>query len=361
MIRPAPVPTPERPPISVIVPVRDEAPSIEELHARLRACLPAGAEILLVDDGSQDETPRLIAGLSHRDPHLRGIRFARSFGKSRALARGFSVARGAIIATLDGDLQEDPEAIPRLVEHLREPGAENGGLDLVTGWRHRRQDPAPKVLASRLFNGLTAWLSGVPLRDINCGLKVMRREVVEAITLEGGFHRFIPLLAHWKGFRVGEVPVDHHPRAHGGSRYGGERIAHGLIDLLVLLFMERFERRPSRFFLGAGALLFLVGLLISVFITYLKLSTGTIQSRYPLLILGVLSLVVGTQLSSMGLLAELAVRRRGDPAVEDEGPVSETITPRASQEIAPRAESAPGPASGVGDRAAGIEPEVRKS
>ncbi len=314
-----------RPPITVVVPVRDEAPSLIELHSRLRSALPDGAELIFVDDGSVDESPVIIAGLRASDPLLRGIRFARSFGKSRALARGFSLARGELVGMIDADLQEEPESFDELIRSIRRPGAENGGFDLVTGWRHERRDPAKKVLASRLFNALVSFLSGVRLLDINCGFKVMRREVVEAIPIEGGFHRFIPLLAHWKGFRVGEVPVVHHPRRHGASRYGRRRILHGFVDLLVLLFLERFERRPSRFFLGVGALTFLGGLGVCLYITLLKILTSTIQSRYPLLILGVLALVIGTQLLCMGLLAELAVRRRALDPTRDEGPVSEEI------------------------------------
>ncbi len=317
----------------MVIPVRNESPTLRELYTRLRACLPKESEILFIDDGSTDDTPQLIAELSAEDSLLRGIRFARSFGKSRALARGFQLAEGELIATLDGDLQEEPESILDLVEKIRSPGAENGGFDLVTGWRKERQDPPLKVNASRAFNRLVSALSGVPLQDINCGLKVMRREVIEAITIEGGFHRFIPLLAYWKGFRVSEAPIPHHPRRHGNSRYGGERVFHGLVDLLVLLFMERFERRPSRFFLGLGALTFLIGFIISAYITFLKISTGTIQSRYPLLIFGVLSIVVGTQLSTMGLLAELAVKRTQQKESDTEGPVSEEILPRRTEEI----------------------------
>ncbi len=296
---------PRHPPISVVVPIRDEEGTLGELHRRLRDALPGDAEIILVDDGSRDGTHDLLRRIVAADAGTVALRLARPFGKSYALAVGFSRCRGDIVATIDADLQEDPADIMRLVGRM-------GDNDLLTGWRRRRRDRPLKVLASRLFNALVRVLSGVPLRDINCGLKVMRREVVESIRLEAGYHRFIPLLAHWRGFRVGEVEVDHEQRRHGSSRFGKERIFHGLVDLVVLLFLERFERRPSRFFVGSGSMLSFAGFAICLYLTLLKWITGTIQSRYPLLILGVLLLVVGLQVVSAGFLAELVARRRRD-------------------------------------------------
>jgi glycosyltransferase involved in cell wall biosynthesis len=336
-------PTASAPSLSVVVPLRDEAATLAELHERLRRALPADAELIFVDDGSRDASPRLIASIVAADAGAVGLRLPRPRGKSEALAAGFSRARGRAIATIDADLQEDPEEIPRLLARLEDPaaGAHAGGLDLVSGWRRRRRDPALKVLASRVFNAVIAWIAGLPLRDVNCGLKVLRREVAEAIPLDGGYHRFIPLLAHWRGFRVGELEVAHQPRRAGRSRFGSERFLHGLIDLAVLVFLERFERRPSRFFLGAGLLLAASGTAICGFIAWLRLSTGSIQSRYPLLALGVLLVVVGLQLGTTGLLAELiALGRRGAPS-----------TVRDAVEIRAGAEPAPPPA-GDGSEAA---------
>ncbi|MBI4584640.1 MAG: glycosyltransferase family 2 protein [Planctomycetes bacterium] len=305
------------PPLSVVVPVRNEESTLGDLHRRLRQALPAGSEIIFVDDGSTDGSLKVLERLAAADHQTLALRFLRPFGKSQALAAGFARARGEIVATIDADLQESPEEIVRLARLLRTPEAP--GLDLVGGWRRQRRDPFLKVAGSRLFNALIRLFSGVPLRDINCGLKVMRREVVEEIRLEGGFHRFIPLLAHWRGFQVGEVEVAHAPRRSGKSRFGKERIAHGLIDFLVLLFLERFERRPSRLFIGSGAVAFLAGLVISALIAYWRLAYGSIGGHYPLLALGVLLLIVGVQLISMGLLAELVAHRRhgrGRPAAE---------------------------------------------
>lgn len=298
----------KRPPLSVVVPIRDERETIRDLHRRLRDALPAETEIVLVDDGSRDGSREELARLASEDSRTLALHFLRPFGKSRALAAGFERCRGEVIATIDADLQEDPGEILKLRDRLR--SGKRGGFDLVTGWRRRRRDPILKVLASRVFNALIRFLSGVALRDINCGLKVMRREVIEEIRLEGGYHRFIPLLAHWKGFDVGEEEITHAPRRHGRSRFGRERVLHGAVDLLVLLFLERFERRPSRLFLSVGALFFLTGLGICFFILFVWLTTTphSINHHHPLMTLGVLLLVLGVQLISTGLLAELVAR-----------------------------------------------------
>lgn len=342
----------DRPPISVVVPVRNEAGTLEEIHRRLRESLPAGSEIVFVDDGSTDASGERLASIRRDDPDSRALRFLRGFGKSRALAAGFRRARGALVGMIDADLQERPEDIVVLARELRSTGDPTvdsafdlgpDGVDIVSGWRRRRNDRPLKVIGSRVFNGLAARLAGIRLRDMNCGLKVMRRTVIESIPMEGGFHRFIPVLAHWKGFRVLEVEIPHAPRAHGQSNYGRVRILHGLIDLAVLLFLERFEARPSRFFLGSGAGLFLTGFGISAYIALLKLGTGTIQSRYPLLVLGVLLLVVGTQLVSMGLLAEL-VAHQGRRRLSVDEPSSEEIPaapPVVSHAASPHPRSSP--------------------
>jgi len=306
----------DRPPLSVIVPIRDEVQTLPELHQRLRDSLPPGAEIIYVDDASRDGSDGLLRKMASSDPGLRPIRLLRHLGKSPALAAGFARARGSRIATLDADLQEDPREIARLLEVL-----ERDGYDLVGGWRRIRRDPFNRILLSRIFNFLVRLLGGVRLRDINCGLKVMRRQVVEEIPLAPGFHRFIPVLAHWKGFRVTEREVDHRPRQHGSSRYGGERIFHGLVDLAVILFLVRSENRPSRFFIGSGALFFLGGLLICSYIVYLKV-TGSIGPHYPLMALGILLLLFGIQVVTLGFFGELIAyhfrsRSSPSPAVRD--------------------------------------------
>ncbi len=307
----------DRPPLSVIVPVLDEAPGLPELHRRLRDALPAGSEVIYVDDGSRDGSADVLRRIASADPGARAVRLRRHLGKSRALAAGLARARGLRIATIDADLQEDPREIARLLATL-----EAEGYDLVGGWRRIRRDPAGRVIASRAFNALVSLLGGVKLRDLNCGLKVMRREVSEEIQLAEGFHRFIPLLAHWKGFRVAEREVEHRPREHGRSRYGGERVLHGLVDLAVILFLVRSEHRPSRCFIALGGVLALLGLGISAYIAWLRLALGTIQSRYPLMALGILLLIAGFQVLTLGFFGELIAYhfragRAGEPAAED--------------------------------------------
>lgn len=308
-----------RPSLSVVVPVLDEEASLEELQARLAASLPPDAEIIYVDDGSRDGTFAVLEKIASLDPRVRACRFRRNFGKSAALAAGFRRARGAVVATIDADLQEDPADIPRLAAKLEE------GFDLAGGWRRKRRDSAPKVLGSRLFNAAASALAGVRFRDLNCGLKAMRRSVVEDIGLAGGFHRFLPLLAHARGYRVTEVEIRHEPRRYGRSRYGGKRVVEGLLDLLVVLFLGRFEGRPSRYFAGLGLLMGLAGAAISGYLAALRILTGSIQSRFPLLALGLVLLVVGVQLFSLGLFGDLIAyhfrsRSPSEPVADEIGP-----------------------------------------
>ena len=330
--------TPPRPPLSVIIPVLDEESSLEELHSRLTESLPGDAEIIFVDDGSTDGTAAVLGKLAAKDARLRCIRFRRNFGKSMALAVGFRRARADLIATLDADLQEDPADISRLADKLGE------GYDLVGGWRRKRKDSRFKVLCSWAFNRLVSFVGGVPFRDINCGLKVLRREVLDELALAAGFHRFLPLLAHWKGYRTVEMEVGHLPRRYGKSRYKGDRIPRGLLDLVAILFLVRYEGRPSRYFAGLGALLGLSGVAISLYLAYLRLRFESIQSHFPLLALGLVLLVVGVQLLSLGLFGELVAyhfrsQRPFEPALwdskaqerlEEEGHFLSEETPSAS-------------------------------
>jgi glycosyltransferase involved in cell wall biosynthesis len=321
----------QRPPLSVIVPVRNEERSLRELYQGLAAILPRDGEVLFVDDGSTDGSAGLLRELAGEDPRVRVLRFQRHFGKSTALSAGFRRARGELIATIDADLQEDPADISRLADKIGE------GYDVVGAWRHDRRDSRARVLCSRVFNTLVSLTSGVRFRDINCGLKVYRRQVLEDLTLLGGFHRFIPLLAHGQGYRFVEVKVSHAPRRHGKSRYRGERLARGLLDLAVVLFLVRYEGRPGRYFTGIGALLGLSGLGISAYLAGLRLATGSIQSRFPLLAFGLVLLVAGIQLFSLGLFGELLAYHVGsrwgdEPAAwELEGAAREEGEPAAGE------------------------------
>jgi dolichol-phosphate mannosyltransferase len=287
--------------ISVVIPVHDEELSIALLYDELRAALEPLQrewEAIYVDDGSTDGTFAALTRLHDEMPNVRVVRLRRNFGKSAALAAGFAQARGEVVVTIDGDLQDDPQEIPKLLAKLDE------GFDLVSGWKARRRDSAAKVFLSRGFNAMTGWLTGVRLHDVNCGLKAYRAEVLRGLRIYGELHRFIPVLAHHRGFRIAELPVNHRPREHGRSRYGLERYARGFLDLLGVSFMGRYRHRPLHLFGGLGLGLGALGSGILVYLTIDKI-LGHAIGRRPLLMLGVLLVVVGIQLFSLGLISEL--------------------------------------------------------
>jgi dolichol-phosphate mannosyltransferase len=291
--------------ISVVVPVRDEEQSVAPLFLELQEVLDrlgSTWEIVFVDDGSSDGTYAALTRL-HVEEGVRVVRLRRKFGKAAALAAGFGHAQGDVVVTIDGDGQDDPAEIPRLLAKLDE------GFDLVSGWKTRRRDPWRRRLLSRIFNSVSGRLSGLRLHDLNCGLKAYRAEVLSGLRLYGELHRFIPVLAHYRGFRVAEVPVNHRPRQHGSSRYGLERYVRGFFDLLTVTFMGRYRYRPLHLFGGIGLGLGALGLIVLMYLTVLKLSGEAIGHR-PLLTLGVLLVVVGIQLFSLGLVAELVTNLR---------------------------------------------------
>jgi len=226
------------------------------------------------------------------------VRLRRNFGKAAALQAGFREAAGDVIVTIDGDGQDDPAEIPRLLAKLDE------GFDLVSGWKAKRRDPLSRRLPSKLFNAVTSRMSGLRLHDMNCGFKAYRAEVIRGLRIYGELHRYIPVLAHYRGFRVAELPVNHRPREHGRSRYGMERYVRGFLDLLTVTFMGRYRHRPLHLFGGLGLLFGLIGSIVLVYLAVLKLTGHAIGQR-PLLTLGVLLVVVGMQLLSLGLISEL--------------------------------------------------------
>jgi glycosyltransferase involved in cell wall biosynthesis len=290
--------------ISLVVPVFNEAESLPTLHAEMdRACADAGiaeVEFVFIDDGSRDASWESIRALAARDARVRGIRFRRNFGKAAALTAGFRAARGGIVLTLDGDLQDNPAEIPRFLAKLDE------GYDVVSGWKQTRHDPWHKVGPSRVFNRMVSRLTGCHLHDHNCGFKAYRREVLAEVDIYGELHRFVPVLAHARGFRVSEIVVHHRPRSFGRSKYGFSRFLKGLLDLLTVRFLTRFGQRPQHVLGGAGlALIALGGLgMLYIAIEWLNPANRPIGNR-PLLIYSVALLVVGTQLFCMGILAEL--------------------------------------------------------
>jgi dolichol-phosphate mannosyltransferase len=296
--------------ISVVVPVHDEERTVALLYDELESALqPLGDpwEAVLVDDGSTDGTFSALTRLHSARDNVRVIRLRRNFGKAAALAAGFAHAEGDVVVTIDGDLQDDPAEIPRLLAKLDE------GFDLVSGWKTHRRDPITRRVLSKIFNWVTGRVSGLRLHDLNCGLKAYRAEVVQGLRLYGELHRFIPVLAHYRGYRVAELPVNHRPREHGRSRYGVERYVRGFLDLLTVSFIGRYRYRPLHLFGGLGLLLGAIGFAVLVYLTVLKLGGHAIGQR-PLLQLGVLLMVVGLQFFSLGLISELITSQHEERA-----------------------------------------------
>lgn len=295
---------PAAPPLnlSIVIPAYNEEESIPELYARLLTVLEATQltwEIIFVDDGSTDGSIFRLQQLHANDARVRMIRFRRNFGKTAALVAGFDAARGAMIITMDADLQDEPGEIPRLLQKLDE------GYDLVSGWKHVRNDPLSKTLPSKLFNRVVGLGTGLKLHDFNCGFKAYRREVVESVRLYGELHRFIPALAHWKGFGVTEIPVEHHARKYGRSKFGAGRLLKGLIDFGKVMFLTRYMSKPLHLFAPAGLTLLVVGVLLLLELTREKLFANQRLFERPALILGVLLVLMGVQLVSTGLLGEM--------------------------------------------------------
>jgi glycosyltransferase involved in cell wall biosynthesis len=300
--------------ISVVIPVYNERESLPQLHAEVEAVAAANnldLEVIFVDDGSSDGSWGVIAALAGKHAWTHGIRFRRNFGKAAALSAGFKAARGEVVMTLDADLQDDPKEVPRFLEAL------GGGLDVVSGWKRVRLDPWHKTMPSRVFNGLVGWLTGVRLHDHNCGFKCYRAEVLREVRLYGELHRFVPVLAAARGFRIGEIPVDHRPRRFGHSKYGVRRFIKGFLDLLTVKFLTGFRQRPQHLLGSVGLLSFALGLLGMGYlaVTWLAANLGglpyTPLHQRPLLIYSVAALLLGAQMMSIGFLAELITAYQG--------------------------------------------------
>jgi glycosyltransferase involved in cell wall biosynthesis len=287
--------------LSIVVPFYNEAPSLPTLVEEIGRALEDGPtwELVLVDDGSTDGYREGLDGL---DPALsrriRLVSFRRNLGKASALAAGFGQVAGSIVLTLDADLQDDPAMIPKLLEPLDE------GYDMVIGRKAQRQDPISRRLASWMFNSAARLTSGLKLHDMNSGFKAMRREVVEGMGLYGEMHRFLPMLAAWRGFRVTETSVTHRPRAHGKSRYGPARAWRGLFDLLTVTFLTRYHKRPMHLLGGIASILMFFGMAVSVYLFGFWLSGGSLQER-PLLLFGILLILLSGQVFTLGLLGEM--------------------------------------------------------
>ena len=292
--------------LSIVIPVMNEQENVRPLYQKLSDHLNAldqTYEVIFVDDGSTDNTFKELKTLYDEYPGtIRVIRFRRNFGKTPALVAGFSRCQGEIIFTMDGDLQDDPEEIPNFLEKINE------GYDLVSGWKFPRLDPISKTFPSRVFNGLVSKMTGVHLHDINNGFKAYRREVIEDshLKLYGEFHRFIPVMAQWRGFSVTEIKVHHYPRIHGVSKFGAKRFARGLIDLMNVLFLTTFLRTPLRFFAPLGFWTFLLGMMVDVFVVVRSyLFTHEPIHNQPLLFVGILLMIFGVNFILSGLQSEM--------------------------------------------------------
>jgi glycosyltransferase involved in cell wall biosynthesis len=293
---------------SVVIPVRDESETICELIdgilATARRDAPGLREIIVVDDGSTDGTWKRIAGYEIAGAVLHGVRLRRNFGKAAALNAGFRYAGGDVILTMDGDLQDDPKEIPRFLAAIA------GGYDVVSGWKQNRKDPLSKTLPSRLFNRVTAWITGIPLHDFNCGFKAYRREVLADVAIYGELHRYIPVLENALGYRIGEIPVAHHARRHGRSKYASSRLLKGLLDLLTVLTLTRFAHRPGHIFGGMGIVAAAAGGFLCLLLAVIY-GLGAIGFMGVTIILAVALLGMGGLiLVALGLLAELMIQSR---------------------------------------------------
>jgi len=297
--------------VSVVVPAKDEEQSLPLVVARIvQVCAASGLtlrDIVLVDDGSSDRTWSVMSQLAADNAVVQAIRLRRNFGKATALMIGIGACAGDVIITMDADLQDDPDEIPRFLETL------DAGYDLVSGWKKDRHDPLSKTLPSRLFNGVTAGISGIRLHDFNCGFKAYRREIFQTVELYGELHRYVPVLASALGYRVAEIPVRHHARRFGKSKYGVARYMRGFLDLLTVVMITRFAYRPGHLFGGIGSLFMLGGGAVLAYLAGLKLLTGASIGNRPLLLFGVMASIIGLQLVLFGMLAELVISRTQRP------------------------------------------------
>lgn len=287
--------------LTILIPIMNEEGNLPELYERLTTSLASIGlpyEILFVDDGSVDSSWEIICQLNEGDARVIGLKHRRNFGKAQALSNGFAAARGDVVLTMDGDLQDDPDELSKFLGML------DDGYDLVSGWKQRRQDPLGKTAPSKLFNWTVRKASGVQLHDFNCGFKAYRREVTSSIRLYGELHRFTPVLASAEGFRIGELSVKHHARQWGSSKYGWSRLTKGFLDLLTVVFLTQYRQRPMHLFGLPGMGFMMVGVLLGLWLSVEKFALGHAIGTRPLLLLAVLLIVVGTQFFGLGLLGE---------------------------------------------------------
>jgi glycosyltransferase involved in cell wall biosynthesis len=295
--------------VSVVVPLLNEEESLAELFQRIKTVvldLDKTFEVIFVDDGSTDNSASIIKELNTKDSRAKLIEFRKNYGKAAGLAAGFKMAEGDIVITMDADLQDDPNEIPNLINKLNE------GYDLVSGWKKVRHDSFIKNNTSKIYNYFTSAFSGIRLHDFNCGLKAYRSEVVKTMNVYGELHRYLPVIAHRNGYRVTEIPVTHHPRQYGESKYGVARFTRGAFDLLTITFLTRYKKRPLHLFGSWGLFSTFIGGIILTILAAQKIFFDAHLSRRPILFLGLLMVIVGVQFFSIGLLGEMITESRSD-------------------------------------------------
>lgn len=299
--------------ISIVVPLFNEEESLPELCAWIKRVMDSNSftyEVILIDDGSNDNSWAVVKALQVENPNIRGLKFRRNYGKSAALNKGFEKAQGNVVITMDADLQDSPDEVPELYRMIAEDG-----FDLVSGWKKKRYDSKlGKNIPSKIYNATTRRMSGVKLHDMNCGLKAYRREVVKAIEVYGEMHRYIPVIAKWAGFKkIGEKVVVHRKRQFGVTKFGWERFINGFLDLVSIMFVSRFGKKPMHLFGSIGTLLFITGFVIAGYLAYAKIFLESYKmTERPLFYLGLLAMVLGTQLFMAGFLGEMISRSSSD-------------------------------------------------
>ena len=298
--------------VSIVVPLYNEEESLPELCAWIERVVVENSltyEVILVDDGSTDESWGKVEDLSHSNPNIKGIRFRRNYGKSAALNEGFKAAQGDVVITMDADMQDSPDEIPGLRNMIV-----NEKYDLVSGWKKKRFDPITKTIPTKFFNSGTSWSSGIKLHDFNCGLKAYRKKVIKSIEVYGEMHRYIPVIAKWAGFRkIGEKVVEHRARKYGTTKFGWERFINGFLDLTTITFVSKFGKRPMHFFGLFGTLCFLIGLGMSIYLIISKfVSVEFGLTNKPGFYIALTAMIIGMQLFLAGFIAELVSRNSSE-------------------------------------------------
>lgn len=305
--------------VSVVIPLLNEEESLKELSQKLESVLGeinSSYEVIFVDDGSTDRSFDKIRDIHSANSRFKCIKFRKNYGKSAALAAGFKAAKGSYVITMDADLQDDPNEIPELIKTLQ------SGYDLVSGWKKVRYDPFIKRNTSKIFNYVTSKLSGVRLHDFNCGIKAYKKDVVKSLKVYGEMHRYLPALAHLSGFKVTEKIVKHHPRKFGKTKFGASRFVNGFLDVITVVFTNKYMKKPLHLFGMFGLLSFLSGFLITLYLTYLKFFEGASISNRPLFLVGILFIIIGVQFISLGLIAEMITKAN---AHEDDFLIEKTL------------------------------------